>query len=510
MDNNETVLPQHTTDLVLKAVHASSSGIIITDNQQPDNPIIFCNEKFLEMTGYERADVIGHNCRFLQGEDRKQEARALLKHAVENGETITIEIRNYKKDGNMFWNELHMSPILDNNNHITHFIGVQNDISRRKNVEFKLQKMQEAFKSELDKRTKSLKESEEYLKSIVETLRESLVVLDHELTVLSVNNFFLKTFKVSEAETVGKNLFQLGNGQFDNKNFRIMLEQLLPTQNPVVNYQIENEFQEIGKKIMILNAHQIEVEGHYKDRILLAIEDITERKEIERRKDDFLSIASHELKSPLTIVKGYNQLIEKLLPVDSDQKIRQTVDKSITNIDRLNNLITSLLDVSKIQAGKIEIHKEYFDLDVMVKETVDHVQSTTDTHTIVVEGATHKQCYGDMHRLEQVLTNLLNNAIKYSPKSNKVLVHLSQVSDYVKVAVTDYGLGIKKEDKKKIFERFFRADNLQKKFPGMGIGLYVSEQIIKNHKGTLWVESEEGEGATFNFTLPLKNDEDEQ
>lgn len=510
MDNNEALLPQHDIGLVLKAINASSSGIIITDNQQPDNPIIFCNDRFLEMTGYSRSDVIGRNCRFLQGEDRNQKARQTLREAVKKGKTVSVELRNYTKDGRMFWNELYMSPILDEDNKVTHFVGVQNDISRKKYVENKLQKTQEQFKEELDKRTRSLKESEEYLKSLVETIRESLVVLNADLEVLSVNNFFLKTFEVSESETVGKKLFELGDGQWDMPKLREMLEQVLPTQNPVVNFEVENEFPDIGKKVMILNAHQIEVEGSYKDRILLAIEDITERKEIERRKDDFLSIASHELKSPLTIVKGYNQLIEKLLPPEVDEKILQTIRKSMTNIDRLNNLITSLLDVSKIQAGKIEVHKEYFDLDEMVKETVDHVQSTSKTHTITIEGLTGKQCYGDRHRLEQVLTNLLNNAIKYSPKSTQVLVHLSQVSDYVKVAVTDFGLGIKREDKKKIFERFFRADNLQKKFPGMGIGLYVSEQIIKNHKGSLWVESEEGEGATFNFTLPLKTEEDEQ
>lgn len=509
MDNSELVLPGNEAGLLLKAINASSSGIIITDNLQPDNPIIFCNDKFMQMTGYDRSEVIGRNCRFLQGEDRSQEQRFVLKKAIEQGTAVLVEIRNYRKDGVLFWNELYMSPIKNELGKVTHFVGVQNDVTKRKNVEVKLQQTRESFKNELDQRTKKLRESEEFLKSILATMRESLVVLDPELKVLSVNSFFLKTFKVSEAETIGKKLFELGNGQWNIQGLKTMLEQILPTQNPIVNYEVEADFPNIGIKVMVLNAHQIELEGDYKDNVLLAIEDITERREIEKRKDDFLSIASHELKSPLTIVKGYNQLIQKLLPANSDEKVKQTVEKSIANLNRLSNLINSLLDVSKIQAGKIEVHKNYFDFDEMVKETIEHVQSTTETHSIKIEGATHQQCYGDMHRLEQVLTNLLNNAIKYSPQSNKVVVHLSLVSDYIKVAVTDFGLGIKREDKKKIFERFYRAGNLQKKFPGMGIGLYVCEQIIKNHKGLLWVESDEGAGATFNFTLPLKTEENE-
>ena len=510
MDKNGSLFSADDPGLLLKAVDASASGIIITDNQQPDNPIVFCNEKFIQMTGYNRHEVMGRNCRFLQGEDRKQEGRNILKDAVAKGTSVTVELRNYKKDGSMFWNELHMSPVKNEDGEVTHFIGVQNDVTRRKNAEERLRVTQANFKTELDKRTQYLSESEEYLKSILATIRESLLVLDRDLKVLSVNNYFLKTFEVSEAETLGKKLFELGNGQWNIPALRNMLEQILPTQNPIVNYEVEHDFPSIGKKVMVLNAHQVELEGNYKDNILIAIEDITERKDIEKRKDDFLTIASHELKSPLTIVKGYNQLILKLLPVDSNEKIKQTVDKSISNLNRLNNLINSLLDVSKIQAGKIEIQKEYFDLDEMVKDTVDHVQSTTDTHEIIIEGSTNEQCFGDRYRIEQVLTNLLNNAIKYSPQSSKVLVHLSQAGNYIKVAVTDYGLGIKNEDKKRIFERFFRAGSLQKKFPGMGIGLYVCEQIIKNHKGLLWVESEEGAGATFNFTLPLKIEKDEE
>jgi signal transduction histidine kinase len=304
-------------------------------------------------------------------------------------------------------------------------------------------------------------------------------------------------------ETAGKGLYELGNGQWNIPLLKELLEDILPTNNPVENFEVEHDFPHIGKKLMLLNAHRIELEGQYKDRILIAIEDITDRREIERRKDDFLSIASHELKTPLTTVKGYVQMMNRFMPENSSDKFKSIVDKTSMYIDRLNNLITELLDVSRIQTGNIELHKEPFDFDKMVYETVEGMQAAHKEHSIVVKGKATNRYVGDESHLIQVMNNLLSNAIKYSPNSREVLVYLSLVSNYLKVSVIDQGMGISIEDQKRIFERFYRVGDIQQHFPGMGIGLYICDQIIKNHDGTLWVESEKGRGSTFSFTLPL-------
>jgi PAS domain S-box-containing protein len=489
--------------LLIKALDASVSGIIITNNLLPDNPIIYCNQAFEKITGYERKEIIGHNCRFLQKSDREQPAREALKRAIANGENCIVDIRNYRKDGTLFYNELFMSPIRDDKGEVAYFIGVQNDVTRRKKAEMDLHRQQEAMERRIDERTKSLKESEDYLASIVQTVRESLIVLDADLQVLSVNDHFLKTFKVSLEETEGKKLYDLGNGQWNIPALRELLESILPTNNPVEEFEVEHDFPQIGKKLMLVNAHRVELEGQYKDRILIAIEDITDRREIQRRKDDFLSIASHELKTPLTTIKGLVQVLQRSLPVVVDGKFKSILDKTGTHIDRLNSLIAELLDVSRIQTGNIELHKEPFDFDKMVRETVDHMQAATNSHQIELEGATHLQVLGDESHIIQVVNNLLGNAIKYSPDAKAIQVYLSRVNDYVKFSVTDKGLGIGLENQKKIFERFYRVGEIQQRFPGMGIGLYICDQIIKNHDGTLWVESEIGKGSTFSFTLPI-------
>lgn len=499
--NGETL--RQDFELLTKALDSSVSGIIITDNTQPDNPIMFCNVAFEKMTGYERSEIIGHNCRFLQQQDRAQQARNILADAVRNSKECRVEIRNYRKNGDLFWNELHMAPVTNSKGEVTHFIGVQNDITIRKKAEIELQEQKASMEEKVNQRTAALKDSESFLSSIIQTVREGLLVLNPDFQVISANDHFLRTFKVDRHETLGKNLQELGNGQWDIPKLQELLIKILPTNNPVVDFEVEHDFPHIGKKLMLLNAYRVELEGNYKDQILLAIEDITERREIERRKDDFLSIASHELKTPLTSIKGFVQALERFKPANASEKYNKTLAKVSYHVDRLNNLITDLLDVSKIQSGNIELHAEPFDFDKMIEETVSTMQLSTQSHQLKIQGKAGTMVTGDESHLVQVVNNLISNAIKYAPDTDKVLIYISKVSEYIKVSVTDYGIGISAEDQTNVFGRFFRGGDIQKRFPGMGIGLYICEQIIKNHGGTIWVESEKGKGSTFSFTIPI-------
>ncbi|WP_316760093.1 PAS domain-containing protein [Pedobacter aquatilis] len=494
-------------NLLKSALDSSISGIIITDNTQFDNPIIYCNKAFEMLSGYSRDEVIGRNCRFLQGSERNQQAREDIRKAVIDGESITVELRNYRKGGELFWNELYISPITGEAGKVTHFIGVQNDITRRKNAEENLQYEREQVELKIEKRTRELNENKDYLDSIIQTIRQGLLVLDPEYHVISANDFFLKTFKVEKRDTIGRSLYELGNGQWDIKQLKVLLEQILPSSNPVLDFEVDHEFPHIGRKLMLLNAHRIELEGTFKDRILIAIEDITEMRASENRKDDFLSVSSHELKTPLTTIKGYNQTVLRLLPADINPKIPMMVNKSGKQIDRLQNIITSLLEMSRIESGKLVLDADSIDLNILIKEMLEEVQEANPEHTLTFEGQTNHTVPGDESQISQVLQNLITNAIKYSPDAREIKVMLSEVSNYVKVSITDFGFGISQEDQKMIFDRFFRVSNIQKHFPGMGIGLYICAQIIKQHGGMLWVDSEPGKGATFSFTLPTNGKE---
>jgi PAS domain S-box-containing protein len=233
--------------------------------------------------------------------------------------------------------------------------------------------------------------------------------------------------------------------------------------------------------------------------------DIHDQKMLNEKKDEFIGIASHELKTPLTSIKAYVQLLERLLTEMNNDTAKTYVAKTQIYIDRLHHLIADLLDVTRIQAGKLRFNMTDFDFNEFMRESIENIQYTT-TKQILLEGSASCRIKGDRQRLEQVCTNLLSNAIKYSPRADKVLVTVSSDSKEVKVAVTDFGIGIPKENLNRVFDRFYRVDGITHQFQGLGIGLYIANEIITRHKGRTWAESEEGKGSTFYFSLPVCSD----
>jgi signal transduction histidine kinase len=222
--------------------------------------------------------------------------------------------------------------------------------------------------------------------------------------------------------------------------------------------------------------------------------------ELLNKKDEFLNIASHELKTPLTSIKAFNQIMQR---TRDTEKIHGFVLRSAEQISRLERLIGDLLDVTKIHQGQLNYTYKHFDFKALLLETIETVQYLTRSHEIVLVNAPAFTYYGDYFRLEQVLTNFLNNAIKYSPGGKKVLVDCQLQADHVVVSIQDFGIGIPPEQSARLDERYFRGDKLDMRFEGLGLGLFITSEILKRHDGAFWVESKLGEGSTFYFKLPL-------
>lgn len=489
-------------DLLLTALDIAKAGVVVTDCSQPDDPIVYCNQAFETLSGYTRDEIIGHNCRFLQRNDDVEEQRKIIRSALLLGESCTVEIKNYKKDGTLFWNELHLQPIKDELGKIVYYVGVQNDITRLKLTDQQLRAEKLKVKKHLAEQQLSLMDEEHFHHQLLETINDCVLILSEDLIVNKVNPSFLKTFHLAEDELLDHHLFEVDNGRWDTMGLRNLIDHLMSRKKSIHNYLLEDIPTRLGNKTLNFDANIIAHGG--RNHLILAINDITEFREMERRKDDFLSAASHELKTPLTIVTGSLQLALRMLPPQVDEKIIQTLHKTKAYVDKLEYLITDLLDASKIKSGKIELSKEAFDLDKMIMHVADELGHIYKDYDIRINGFASNYYIGDQIRLEQVLRNLLKNSIKFSPKGSTINIHLSRLSDFLKVSITDYGLGVDYQYQKKIFETFYRVDDIQKQYPGIGIGLYISNQIIRKHGGTIWVESAIGEGATFSFTLPLK------
>ncbi len=233
--------------------------------------------------------------------------------------------------------------------------------------------------------------------------------------------------------------------------------------------------------------------------------DITEQKKLEQQKDDFLGIASHELKTPVTSLKGYAQLLERRFRAAGDERSAVLAQKMDIQLNKLTSLIGDLLDVTKIESGKLSMRFSSFDFNELVQEIVEETQRTTSRHVISLELSESVIFCGDRDRIGQVLTNLLINAIKYSPQSEHVFVKTFQEEDSILTSVQDFGIGIPAEKQQNIFERFFRVEEgAQSTFSGLGLGLYISAEIVHRHYGSLWVKSEEGKGTTMFLSFPLK------
>lgn len=235
--------------------------------------------------------------------------------------------------------------------------------------------------------------------------------------------------------------------------------------------------------------------------------DIESRKKDEEKKDEFISIASHELKTPLTSIKGYIQLLERLIQDGCEKKTMHTyIDRTHKQVEKLNLLVTDLLDISKIESGKLEYNKTHFNFNELVDRAIDIIQQTNKDYTIHKHAPEHPiVIYGDESRLEQVIVNYLTNAIKYSPGKKMVEVFVKSCQDCIEFSVQDYGIGIPAAKLQKIFQKYYRAEEASNRFQGLGIGLYICSEIIKNHNGHFGVESEEGNGSRFYFTLPINN-----
>jgi two-component system CheB/CheR fusion protein len=231
--------------------------------------------------------------------------------------------------------------------------------------------------------------------------------------------------------------------------------------------------------------------------------DIEDQKKALEKKDEFIGVASHELKTPLTSLKGYLQLINAYTKQELPTPVKQYIGKANIAINKLQYLVNDLLDVSKIQAGRLDYSISPINVEDVVNNSVENARHIYPQYKFQVEHNDHFIINGNAERLEQVLMNLLNNAVKYSQINKHIIIKVNKHADCVRVSVTDFGVGLSDEQIQRIFERFYRVEDKKFMTSGLGMGLYISSEIITTHKGKIGVDSKLGKGSTFYFDLPL-------
>ena len=366
-----------------------------------------------------------------------------------------------------------------------------------------------------------IQDAREYAENIVETVREPLVVLNSDLKILTANNSFYETFKVTPKETIGNFIYDVGNRQWDIPKLRVLIEEILPNDTVFNDYEVEHDFPGIGHKIILLNARQIFRENIGSHIILLAMEDITERKSAEteinrlntemgqlviklkganKEMESFSYSVSHDLRAPLRSIDGFSLALleeygDKLDGVGKDYLRRvQTATK------KMSQLIEDILKLSRITG--IELTLEKVGLSAIAVSVADELQTADPERKVefvIKKGVATK---GDPRLLKVVLDNLLGNAWKFTGGHAEARIEFgaSDVAGKTVFFVRDNGAGFDAKYSDKLFATFQRLHSEQE-FPGTGVGLALVQHIIHRHGGTVWAEGAVEQGATFYFTL---------
>ena len=372
---------------------------------------------------------------------------------------------------------------------------------------------------------RTVTKSQEYSESIVDTVREPLIVLDQDLRVVSVSRSFYEVFKVNPEETVGHLIYDLGNKQWDIPKLRELLETILPQKATFDNYEVEHEFATIGRRVMLLNARQIQRAFGKERIILLAIEDITEKMKLQRElaertrdaeaatraKSDFLANMSHELRTPLNSIIGFSEVLEDELLGSLNASQRENVQYILKAGRHLLSLINDILDLSKVESGKMNLEVDRVPLKEMLDAMLAMHREKALRHGISldlqIELVTGMEIEADERKLKQILFNLLSNAVKFTPDGGSVRVMARGITgaQEIEISIEDTGIGIKLEDMPKLFKEFAQLDSVyDKKYDGTGLGLALTKKLVELHGGRIQVSSEFGKGSCFTFIIPVK------
>ncbi|HEV8269718.1 MAG TPA: PAS domain-containing sensor histidine kinase, partial [Chitinophagaceae bacterium] len=362
-------------------------------------------------------------------------------------------------------------------------------------------KMNEELEDIVEERTKDLLVSREYFKFLADNIPVIIWTADIDGKLDYVNRRWVEYtgFDVEESKTKQSELIHADDLEKNITEWQTALKE---------KRKYEGEFRlkrttdgayrwHYSQAIPFKNEH-----GNITAWIGTNIDIDDQKKELEK-KDEFIGVASHELKTPLTSLKGYIQLMEFQENLSEAAKIY--VSKATSSVNKLQHLIDELLDASKIKAGKLKFNKEELNLSDLVNLCIENCTYIYPLHQITKELQDGIIVCGNAERLEQVLMNLINNAVKYSPNRKEIIIRAEKNKNSAIVSVIDFGIGMVNSDQELIFERFYRANGHESTMPGLGMGLYISSEIIKEHNGEIHVRSKLNEGSVFSFSLPLAN-----
>lgn len=488
----------------LAAIIGSSDDAIVSKTLQ--GIITSWNVAAERLFGYTSAEAIGKHISLIIPPDRLKEEEYII-GKIANGEKVDhFETFRMAKNGTLIPISVTVSPITDSKGTIVGASKIARDISERLDIGA----------------------HQARLAAIVNSSDDTIVSKTLQGIITSWNTAAERMFGYTAEEAIGKHISMIipperlkeeeyiisqiaGGNKVDHFETVRMAKngKLIPlsiTVSPIIDSKgriigaskIARDITQQKKAQQELLEYTARLEAMSSENTRL----YQEVKELNEKKDEFIGLASHELKTPITSIMGYLQILTRF---NKDKDVNKFVSKTLRQVKKLAGLVSDLLDVSKIEAGKLQLVKEKFDIRPIIDDGIELIQHTNSTHHIFLHTEiTSAIICGDPQRIEQVIINLLTNAIKYSPSQKKIDVFLTADSRQVKIGVKDEGIGVPADKLQEIFNRFYRVEELNRNISGLGIGLYISKEIVERHNGKIWVDSTLEKGSTFWITLPLE------
>jgi PAS domain S-box-containing protein len=378
-------------------------------------------------------------------------------------------------------------------------IEVTEQVGARKHLE-KIIREKSALENEL-------LENQQRLQSILDTMAEGVGIIDATGQLVYANQMAQEILGLTER--------QIKSRTYDDPNWiNLRVDgSILPSEDhpmaimmrtgtPIYDQEIAVQPPGKDRFYISINAAPIKDKDGNISGGIGTFMDVTNRRLLMQQKDEFISVASHELKTPITSLQASLQLLDRIKNRPGAD-LSKLVDQSMRSLTKLNHLVSDLLDVSRIAQGQLMLRKSTFPIAELLNDCCNYIRDTS-KFDLVTEGAVNISVYADQLQIDQVLINLVNNAVKYAPDSNRIVILIEELEQEVKISIKDNGPGIPETKVPHIFEKYYRVDHTDRQTTGLGLGLYICAEIIKKHGGEIGLESILGAGTTFWFTLPKR------
>ena len=512
-------LPIEDYDALLKAV-SQAALVSITDSR---GSIVYANDTFIKVSKYSYEELIGQNHRILKSGSQPDSMFDDLWKTISSGKVWRGEIKNRAKDGSYYWVDTSIAPILDASGVPERYIAVRFLITEKKNSEEDIIKQNEELEKtkrvmlnvledvqEERSRAESLAFDLEKFKIALDGTSDHVVITDSNGIALYANAGLKRITGFSPEEVLGKKVGtkELWGGKMSPEFYEDLWRTIKIEKKPFVG-EITNKrkdgtpYQALSSISPIMNKHGVL-------EFFIGIErDITKEKEIDSAKTEFVSLASHQLRTPLSAINWYTEmLLSEDAGAITDMQ-REYLGEVSRGSRRMVELVNALLNVSRIELGTFAVQPEPTDVVELARDVINELKSKILEKKLHIEEAYVEnlpKMMVDPKLTRIVFQNLLTNAVKYTPEEGKISISIAMSADKTMftIAVSDTGYGIPKEDQSRIFTKLFRASNIrEKETDGTGLGLYIIKSIVEHSGGTVTFESEEGKGTTFTLTLPV-------